>query len=54
MTPEHRVLLLMIIFAIMFLGLQKFKRNIRCRYCGGDWGKHDDTCPMNHNGAGLR
>lgn len=50
----HGILLFMIIFAIMYFGYERFKRTLRCRYCGGDWGNHDDTCPMNHKGVNQR
>lgn len=41
----HQIWLLMIIFALLYLLYQWFRRKYQCNYCGGEWLSHEDHCP---------
>lgn len=39
----------LVVLAAMF---NHYRRSTRCRYCGGEWGKHVVGCP--YAGSGTR
>lgn len=54
MQNTHEILLLMMIFVTLWFAYEFIKRQLHCRYCGFDWGKHDETCPWAGSGGRMQ
>lgn len=43
----------MLILVFCWVMFRHYRTKTRCLYCGGEWSKHQEDCPVGGSGASL-